>query len=107
MPAEYFKSTPSPSDIQQNNSNGFLNEIASIKNRILMEADRRYTSGEQGIRYLPWRIRIVVRWAGRMYREIGEVIQDNPELYHDKRAVVGGLKKLCILIPCLIKSIFN
>ena len=72
-----------------------------------MEADCRYISGEQGIRYLPWRMRIVVRWAGRMYSEIGELIQDNPEFYHNKRAVVGGLKKLIILIPCLIKSIFN
>ena len=107
LPAEYFESPPSPSDILQNNSNTDLNEITSNKNRILMEADGRYTSGEQGIRYLPWRMRIVVRWAGRMYREIGELIQNNPELYHDKRAVVGGLKKLGILMPCLIKSIFN
>ena len=107
LPAEYFKSPPSNADILQNNSNGVLNEITSIKKRILMEADRRYISGEQGICYLPWRMRIVVRWAGRMYREIGELIQDNPELYHEKRAVVSGLKKLSILIPCLIKSIFN
>lgn len=107
LPVDHFKSPPSPSDILQTNSNQCMNEIIGVKNKILEEADRRYASAEKGITYLPWRMRIVVRWASRMYREIGELIKDDPKLYHEKRAIVSGWKKLGILIPSAGKSFFT
>ena len=79
-------------------------EINQIKTRVLSIADERYVSGEVGIGYLPLRMRIVVRWAGRMYREIGELIKRNPSLYHANRAVVPDTKKMRILLPCLVKA---
>jgi len=105
LPAEFFRSKPTPSHLLNADSAEALEEINSVKMRILQEADKRYASGEKGISYLPWRMRIVVRWAGRMYREIGEVIRDDPKTYHDKRAVVGKWKKIRALIPCLSRSI--
>lgn len=105
LPAEFFRSKPTPSHLLNADSAEALEEINSVKMRILQEADKRYASGEKGISYLPWRMRIVVRWAGHMYREIGEVIRDDPKTYHDKRAVVGKWKKIRALIPCLSRSI--
>jgi phytoene synthase len=105
LPAEFFRSKPTPSHLLNADSAEALEEINSVKMRILQEADKRYASGEKGISYLPWRMRIVVRWAGHMYREIGEVIRDDPKTYQDKRAVVGKWKKIRALIPCLSRSI--
>ncbi len=56
-------------------------------------ADELYTRADAGIDYLPLRIRIVVRWASKMYREIGNVIRTEPEHFHENRAVVKQSKK--------------
>ena len=107
LPAEFFTTKPTPSYFLNTESKMSLEEITSVKMRLLQEADKRYLNGEKGISFLPWRIRIVVRWAGRMYREIGELIKENPETFHDKRAVVGKWKKLGALLPCLSRSILT
>ena len=107
LPAEFFKSNSAHSDILAMSSSKMTDEINPVKMRILEEAEKRYASGESGISYLPWRMRIVVRWAGRMYREIGLLIRDDPAKYREKRAVVGKRKKLKALIPCLFRSIFT
>lgn len=107
LPAEFFKSNSAHPDILAKNSSEMTEEINLVKLRILEEAEKRYASGESGISYLPWRMRIVVRWAGRMYREIGRLIRDEPTKYREKRAVVGKRKKLKALIPCLCRSIFT
>jgi len=104
LPAEFFKCKPHPSHFLTQESDDFLDEVASVKIRVLAEADKRYKSGEKGISYLPWRVRIVVRWAGRMYSEIGKVIRSNPSAYHSKRAVVPNWNKLLALIPSACRS---
>ena len=101
LPSDFFENTASIDELLSKNIES-LTEISRIKTRLLSLADERYESGEAGIRYLPLRMRIVVRWAGRMYREIGELIKQDPSLYHAKRAVVPGTKKMRILLPCLL-----
>nr|ABL97829.1 crtI/crtB [uncultured marine bacterium HF10_49E08] len=103
LPADFFENIPSVEGILSKNPESVA-EISQIKTRLLSLADDRYASGEAGIRYLPMRMRIVVRWAGHMYREIGELIKRDPSLYHANRAVVTGTKKMRILLPCLIKA---
>ena len=103
LPADFFENTPSVEGILSKNPESVA-EINQIKTRVLGIADERYVSGEAGIGYLPLRMRIVVRWAGRMYREIGELIKRNPSLYHENRAVVTDTKKMRILLPCLVKA---
>jgi phytoene synthase len=71
---------------------------------LLSLANEHYASGERGIHFLPLRMRMVVRWAGRMYKEIGELINEDPVRYHQNRAVVSGSKKMRILLPCLFKA---
>ena len=100
LPADFFGTPPSVSDLLSKDSK-WVEETALVKRRLLSLAEARYASGEAGIGYLPFRMRIVVRWAGRMYREIGELIRHDPASYHSERAVVKSGKKLRILLPSL------
>ena len=70
-------------------------------------ADELYPGADSGIDYLPLRIRIVVRWASRMYREIGNVIRTEPKRFHENRAVVGQSKKMFFLIKCIARSLYK
>ena len=106
LPSDFFENTPSIDGLLSKNIES-LTEISRVKSRLLSLADERYESGEAGIRYLPMRMRIVVRWAGRMYREIGELIKQDPSLYHANRAVVPGTKKMRILLPCLLLAFLS
>ena len=106
LPAEYFESSPLISELISQDEKA-IREITQVKNRLLNLAEVRYASGERGIRYLPIRMRIVVRWAGRMYREIGELIQQNPDRYHTQRAVVNSGRKMRILLPCLYRALIT
>ena len=103
LPADFFENMPSIEGLLTKNSE-YLIEINQVKTRLLSLAEERYASGEAGIRYLPLRMRIVVRWAGRMYREIGELIKQDPSLYHSNRAVVTGTRKMRILLPSLFQA---
>jgi phytoene synthase len=100
LPADFFGTSPSVSDLLSKDSK-WIEETVLVKRRLLSLAEERYASGEAGIGYLPFRMRIVVRWAGRMYREIGELIRNDPTSYHSQRAVVKSGKKLRILLPSL------
>lgn len=103
LPAEFFDNPPTTSRLL-NGQPSSMEEINQVKSRLLNLADERYVSGEAGIHFLPWRMRIVVRWAGRMYREIGELIKNDPNYYNSNRAVVSNRKKLGVLLPCIFQA---
>ena len=105
LPSNLFKNTPTISNLLSKNSN-WLEETNKVKKYLLNLADQRYASGEKGIQYLPFRMRIVVRWASRMYRDIGQVIRKDPNIYHHSRAVVKSHKKWAFLLPSLYRA-FN
>ena len=45
--------------------------VARVVSALLEEADRRYASGDAGMRYIPWRPRLAIYVASRLYRAIG------------------------------------
>ena len=103
LPEDFFEKMPTVERLLSENLES-LEEINQVKTRLLNLADERYASGESGIGYLPLRMRIVVRWAGRMYREIGELIKQDPSFFHTNRAVVSGNKKIRILLPSIFQA---
>jgi phytoene/squalene synthetase len=103
LPAEFFENSPTVAGLLSENSQ-CLKEVSSVKSRLLSLANEHYASGEKGIHFLPLRMRMVVRWAGRMYKEIGELINEDPVRYHQNRAIVSGSKKMRILLPCIFKA---
>ncbi len=84
-----------------------LEVISAAKGHLLKMADELYISSNAGIDYLPWRMRIVVRWAAKMYREIGIVIRSRPNHFYKNRAVVNKPRKMQFLILCLVRSLYK
>ena len=106
LPADLFSSALTTADLTSEDSDS-RKACTAAKERLLKMADELYTSAESGIDCLPLRIRIVVRWASRMYREIGNVIRTEPEYFHKNRAVVKQLKKMFFLIKCITRSLYK
>ncbi len=53
-----------------------------------------YRSADAGMGYLPWRARLAVLTASRLYEAIGTEIRRSPDSYWHRRAVVGRRAKL-------------
>jgi phytoene synthase len=106
LPAEYLNSPITPAELRQPGHSGRLEEVLAAKARLIDLAEEYYASGEAGMRYLPLRMRIVIRWAASMYRSIGLLIKKNPRIFERKRAVVGWMKKTSSLPRCLFLSFF-
>ncbi|MEC8404939.1 MAG: squalene/phytoene synthase family protein, partial [Verrucomicrobiota bacterium] len=106
LPADLFSSVPTTADLTSKDCDS-REAYTAAKERLLQMADELYTRSDAGIDYLPLTIRIVVRWASRMYREIGNVIRTEPERFHENRAVVGQSKKMFFLIKCITRSLYK
>ncbi len=65
---------------------------------LLSEADRYYTSGEQGLAYLPWRARLAILVAARVYRAIGSELASKQYATWLGRAQVSKVKKIWIAV---------
>jgi phytoene synthase len=64
-------------------------------------ADRHYTSGEQGLRYLPFGARAGILVAARVYRKIGVVLRRRDGDCWSSRARVGATAKAAITLGAL------
>ena len=64
-------------------------------------ADLHYTSGEQGLRYLPFGARAGILVAARVYREIGVVLRRRDGDCWLSRARVGATAKAAITLGAL------
>ena len=106
LPASLFPGGISTSDLLSDTAD-IRDKTIAAKESLLQLADDLYASSEEGIKQLPFRIRIVVHWASRMYREIGTIIRNNPNHFHKDRAVVKRPKKMYFLIHCLTRSLFS
>jgi phytoene synthase len=49
--------------------------IAAVVEELLALADRYYASADAGMRFIPWRSRLAILVAGRVYRAIGTVLR--------------------------------
>ena len=62
--------------------------------RLLMLAERYYKSGEAGLGYLPFRARLSIAVAGRVYRKIGIKLMKNGINWHQGRVITSKAEKL-------------
>ena len=106
MPAELLPSNLTTEDLLLCDIDVY-NTTLPAQERLLKMADKLYVTSSLGIYFLPWRMRIVVRWAAKMYREIGILIRSNPNYYYKNRAVVNWPRKIYFLILCLGRSLFK
>jgi len=67
-------------------------------------ADDYYESGEKGLSYLPFRARLAILVAARLYREIGQKLRRQGCEYWHHRIVVSKAKKFMLTIEVLLTA---
>jgi len=76
---------------------------ASVR-KILLEAETQYQLATDGIRFLPWRCRLGIRVALKVYREIGqEIIRRDYDVWHG-RTTIRRSRMLCVATIAMIDS---
>ncbi len=71
--------------------------------QLLAVADFYYRSGELGLRYIPWRPRLAILVAARIYRAIGQKILRTGVRFWEQRTVVGGGAKLVVALGAALR----
>ena len=71
---------------------------------LLDVADDYYQSGEKGLSYLPFRARLAILVAARIYREIGQKLRRQQCEYWHQRIVVSKAKKFMITLEVLLTA---
>ena len=74
---------------------------------LLDRADDYYQSGERGLSYLPFRARLAILVAARLYREIGQKLRHQECEYWHQRIVVSKAKKLMLTIEVFLAAPFT
>ncbi len=74
---------------------------------LLDRADDYYQSGERGLSYLPFRARLAILVAARLYREIGQKLRHQECEYWHQRIVVSKAKKLMLTIEVFLTAPFT
>ncbi len=82
-------------------------KILSENIKLLIEkSNRLYSQSEIGTMKLPFKYRIVILIASRLYKEIGIKIFKDPNIIWKERVFVSFPVKMLIIFLCLLKSIF-
>ncbi len=81
-------------------------KIHQIQLSYLALADNYYKSGLEGLTYLPFRARIVIYIAAKLYQRIGKIIKKNKNF--KKRSYVSSISKVALVVLYIPKFItFN
>lgn len=76
----------------------YRTNLAYLVRRLLREAEAKYQSGIEGLRYLPWRSSLSVALAICVYRKIGrEVIRKRSKAWNARTVVTPLQKAGCVL----------
>jgi phytoene synthase len=79
--------------------------LARVVRDLLADADRWYESGDTGLRYIPWRARLAIRVASRVYRGIGNRLRARGGDAWSGRAFVGPMGKVWLTVHAVGASI--
>jgi phytoene synthase len=71
---------------------------------LLNLAEEYYQSGEKGLSYLPFRARLAILVAARLYREIGQKLRRQQCEYWHQRIVVSKAKKFMLTVEVLLTA---
>lgn len=86
-----------PSDIAKKNEED-LSEVADAITKLVALADSYYKSALLGIHHIPWRSRIAIAIALRLYRQIGiQLVRNGTKWWHG-RTIVSNKNKLMLSI---------
>lgn len=95
LPAAFFDQLPGMPELAQGNP-AARPAMAQAVLRLLEKADRHYQSGVAGLAYLPWRARMGILVASKVYQAIGTRIRSLDGHVWKGRAVVSPRRKVAI-----------
>ena len=101
VPAEWMEISASNEIIDANKAQQQV--FKSAVARLLIEAENYYQSAEQGLVYLPFRARLAIAIAARVYRGIGKKIKKMDYAVWENRAYVKKTGKVSIAAATLSK----
>jgi phytoene synthase len=81
-------------------------KLVLVVRRLVALAERYYRHGEAGLAYLPWRTRIGIGVASRVYRAIGHTVARRGEPALTERTVLSPLARLRHAVGGIVLSIF-
>lgn len=76
--------------------------VGAVIRDLLSLAELYYRSAEEGMRFIPWRTRIAMIVAARLYRQIGHKLRRNGARFETGRTVVGPFEKAVTLLGALL-----
>jgi len=101
----YLPATWLPDDVTPGTLPSRAEAVFAAVKRLLVCADRRYRSGEQGLLFLPPRVRPAIRAAARIYEEIGLRILSKGSAYLAAgRCVVPMHRKMVLLVSSVLDT---
>jgi phytoene desaturase len=104
LPSEWTNAATVARALSSKTPNEDWNELHGAVLELLDRADRLYESGENGIAYLPRRVRGGVLAAARIYRGIGNVIRERGAGGFRERAYVSNPKKIRIGMGAILAA---
>lgn len=75
--------------------------LFSIQTRLIMEAEKYYQEGREGLIHLPWRAALAVHIAHLFYRDIGREILSKGEISLERRTVISLPRKIILVFLAL------
>ena len=101
----YLPATWLPDDLTATTLASRPEAVFAAVRAVLDIADLRYRSAEEGLAYLPWRVRPSIRAAARLYEEIGLIIlRRGPAYLSMGRCVVPAPRKFALVASSLLAS---
>ena len=81
--------------------------IHHVVRTLLDDAEIYYASGKQGLRYLPFRARVAIAVAAKLYRAIGHRVRALREHSLQKRAIVSPWRKILWVGVALLETAWS
>lgn len=81
-------------------------KISNAIKRLLQLSETYYYNGFSGMRYIPFKTRLGIFFAAKIYKAIGDKIKNNNYHYNFKRVYVSNIHKLFITLISIPEFIF-
>ena len=103
LPADGAAGTIAPEDIVAGNRAARHQAWLGVRD-LLGTSETYYRSGWQGLGYLPFRARLAIAVAAKVYRQIGrQILQRGEQRYWQSRCVVGSAEKLRVSVGAVVQ----
>jgi phytoene synthase len=103
LPADGAAGTIAPEDIVAGNRAARHQAWLGARD-LLGTSEAYYRSGWQGLGYLPFRARLAIAVAAKVYRQIGrQILQRGEQRYWQSRCVVGPAEKLRVSVGAVVQ----